>query len=206
MGSAEVGVCSAAMANAKDPKITDPGLFLGVLQALLEQELMPQERLDSVLAEIETSELDEDDEAGRVAEAIGLLQALPLSAEALARVESLDFDGGNEIYMLIEQVLDIETGGEEDYYQVLSLEGVQALTSLVSIDLDGHGYREGALDLSPLAGHPTLASLSLTGKCTRSQVLLSLPALTQLHASARNVDDPSVLARLRERGVEVDGD
>jgi hypothetical protein len=194
------------MTTANNSKIPDPGLYLGVLQALMEREIVAEERLDSVLAEIETSEVDPDDERARVAEAVGLLHALPLPADALARVERLDFDGGNDIYMLIEQVLEIETGGEADYYEVGSLQGIGALTSLVSLDLDGHGYRSAALDLSPLAGHPTLASLHLTGRCTHAAVLASLPALKQLRASASDLDEPGVLARLRERGVEILGD
>lgn len=192
------------MATPTRPTIPDPGLFLGVLQALLEQEVIPEDRLDPALAEIETSDEDEDaDERARVVAAVARLHALPISADELARVEGLAFDGGNDIYMLIEEVLGIDTGGEEDYYEVRSLAGVGALRSLAVLNLDGHGYRKATLDLGPLAGHPTLASLYLTGKCKPAAVLESLPALTKLRARASDLDDPAVLARLRIRGVEV---
>ncbi len=186
------------------PKIPDPGLFLGVLQALIEQEILPEERLDPILADIETSDAEPDDnEAERVAAALARLHELPLTTAMLARIESIDFDGGNDIYMLIEEVLDIDTGGEEDYYNLQSLAGIDALTSLTSLNLDGHGYREAALDLSPLADHPTLASIYLTGKCTHAKALETLPALNTLTARASNLDDPTVLDRLAARGVEV---
>ena len=186
------------------PKIPDPGLFLGVLQALLEQEILPEERLDPVLADIETSDAEPDDnEAERVAAAIARLHELPLTAAMLARIESVGFDGGNDIYMLIEEVLDIDTGGEEDYYNLRSLQGIGALTSLTSLNLDGHGYRDTALDLAPLTGHPKLASIYLTGKCTHAKALETLPALNTLTARAEDLDDPKVLERLAARGVEI---
>lgn len=190
------------MANATIP---DPGLFLGVIQALLEQEILSEDNLDPALADIETSgaEPDDENEAERVAAAVALLHDLPIPNGALARIERLDFDGGNDIYMLIEEVLDIDTGGEEDYYNLQSLAGIDALTSLTSLNLDGHGYREAALDLSPLADHPTLASIYLTGKCTHAKALETLPALNTLTARASNLDDPTVLDRLAARGVEV---
>jgi len=185
-------------------KIPDLGLFLGVLQALLKQEILPEERLDPVLADIETSDAEPDDnEAERVAAAVARLHELPLTAEMLARIESVGFDGGNDIYMLIEEVLDIDTGGEEDYYQLQSLVGIDALTALTSLNLDGHGYREAALDLSPLQGHPKLASIYLTGKCTNAKALETLPALNTLTARATDLDDPTVLERLAARGVEI---
>lgn len=194
---------SPAMTTAKPPTIPDPGLFLGVLQALLEQEVVSQDRLDAVLADIETSDVEEGEEWERVSAAIALLHALPISADELARVERLDFDGGNEIYMLLEELLDIETGGESDYYEVQSLAGISALRSLVDLNLDAYGFRTATLDLTPLAGHPTIASLYLTGKCKPATTLEAMPALKRLRARPDDLDDPAVLARLRARGVEV---
>jgi hypothetical protein len=191
------------MTTATSAKIPDPGLFLGVLQAMLEQELLSQDRLDPALADIETSDDEDGDEQERVAAAVARLHETPLPDEGLARVERIDFDGGNDIYMLIEEVLDIDTGGEADYYCLGSLQGIGALTSLVALNLDGHGYRQAPLDLSPLAGHPALADLYLTGVCTNAAVLTTLPALAKLRTRASDLDDPTVLDRLRQRGVEV---
>ena len=187
--------------------IPDPGLFLAVLQALIEQDILPEERLDPVLADIETS----DDELGgveaaRVAAALALLHAVPLPTGALARVQTLDFDRGNDIYMLIEELLDIDTGGQRPYYALRSLQGVAALTALTALNLDGHGHPgAAALDLAPLAGHPTLASIYLSGRCTHASALEALPALNTLRARREHLDDPTVLTRLAARGVEISG-
>lgn len=189
----------------KTVQIPDPGLFLAVLEALIEEDILDEDRLDPLLADIETSDedLDPDDEEARVAAAIAILHALPLEADAVARIECVDFDGGNDIYMLLEEVLEIETGGEADYYQLRSLQGIEALRSLVALNLDGHGFNEAKLDLSPLAGHPTLAILRLSGKCTGARALESLPALKELTARRDKLDEPAVLDRLAARGVAI---
>lgn len=105
--------------------------------------------------------------------------------------------------MLIEQTLDVDTGGESDDYNVTSLEGIQALSALQSLNLDGHGYRPSPLDLTPPAAHPTLTRLLLTGKCTAATTLESLPALRDLDISLAHLDDPDVLPRLEARGVTI---
>ena len=184
--------------------IPDPGLFLAVLQALIAQDILPEERLDPVLADIETSDGEHGEpEAARVAAALALLHATPLPAGALARVETLDFDGGNDIYMLIEELLDIDTGGELPYYDLRSLQGIAALTALTALNLDGHGHPGTPLDLTPLAHHPTLASIFLSGACTHASALETLPALNTLRARREHLDDPTVLTRLAARGVEI---
>ncbi|MEH1017209.1 hypothetical protein V6U90_29455 [Micromonospora sp. CPCC 206060] len=115
----------------------------------------------------------------------------------------MNFDGGNEIYMLIEQTLDIDTGGESDDYNVTSLEGIHALPGLQSLDLDGHGYHPAPLDLTPLTDHPTLSELFLTGDCTGAGALESLLALRNLDITLAHLDDPNVPTRLEARGVTV---
>lgn len=95
------------------------------------------------------------------------------------------------------------SGARLDYYEVRSLAGSSALRSLVDLNLDACDFRTATLDLTPLAGHPTLASVYLTGKCTPATTLESLPALKRLRAHPDDLDEPAVLARLRSRGVEV---
>ncbi|WP_327002381.1 hypothetical protein OHA72_45810 [Dactylosporangium sp. NBC_01737] len=124
------------------------------------------------------------------------------SAEAAA-ISHLNVDGGNEIYMLVEQTLDIDTGGESDDYNVTSLEGIHALPGLRSLDLDGHGYHPTPLDLTPLTGYTTLSELFLTGDCTRAGALESLPALRNLNVTLARLDVPDVLTRPEARRVTV---
>lgn len=184
---------------------TDRGLHLGVLDALLDSGDIAADDLKAV---VESTGPDGPDDGypgpgPRLAASLNLLHAVPVPAATAATVDRLDFDGGNEIYMLIEQTLDIDTGGESDDYNVTSLDGIGALSGLLSLDLDGHGYRSTPLDLTPLADHPTLETLLLTGDCTAAGVLESLPALRELDVRLARLDDPDVPARLASRGVTI---
>jgi hypothetical protein len=183
----------------------DRGLHLGVLGALLTSGGIAAADLRAI---IESTGPDGPDDGypgpgPRLAASLNLLHAVAVPSALATTVDELDFDGGNDIYMLIEQTLDIDTGGESDDYNVTSLEGIDALSGLLSLDLDGHGYHPAPLDLTPLAGHPTLAKLLLTGDCTTAGALESLPALRDLDVSMARLDDPDVLTRMEARGVTI---
>ncbi|XTZ17995.1 DUF6892 domain-containing protein [Micromonospora echinospora] len=183
----------------------DRGLHLGVLNALLTDEVIAAADLRAI---IESTGPDGPDDGypgpgPRLAASLDLLHAVTVPSAAAAAIDNLDFDGGNDIYMLVEQTLDIDTGGESDDYNVTSLEGIHALSGLQSLDLDGHGYHPAPLDLTPLTGHPNLSKLFLTGDCTGAEALESLPALRDLDVSLAHLDDPDVLTRLEARGVTV---
>ncbi|BCL16906.1 DUF6892 domain-containing protein [Micromonospora sagamiensis] len=183
----------------------DRGLHLGVLNALLTNGVIAAADLGAI---VESTGPDGPDDGypgpgPRLAASLDLLHAVTVPSAAAAAISHLDFDGGNEIYMLVEQTLDIDTGGESDDYNVTSLEGIQALSGLQSLDLDGHGYHPEPLDLTPLTGHPTLSELFLTGDCTGAGALESLPALRNLDITLAHLDDPDVPTRLEARGVTV---
>jgi hypothetical protein len=183
----------------------DRGLHLGVLNALLTDGVIAAADLRAI---IESTGPDGPDDGypgpgPRLAASLDLLHAVAVPPAAAAAIDHLDFDGGNEIYMLIEQTLDIDTGGESDDYNVTSLEGIHALSGLRSLDLDGHGYHPAPLDLIPLTGHPTLSELFLTGDCTGAGALESLPTLRNLDVTLANLDDADVPTRLEARGVTV---
>jgi len=180
-------------------KFRDPGFHLAVVGALLETGAMFESSLTEHLGGIDP----EGTEGDRIVEAVSRLHALPLDREAVAAIKALDFDGGNRIYMLIERHLDTNSGGEEDYYRLGALDGIRALEGLASLDLIGHGYREAALDLGPLARHPSLASLSLSGRCTSAAALETMPRLAKLAYDAGSLDDAEVAKRLAARGVAV---
>jgi hypothetical protein len=176
----------------------DPGLHLAALGALLDAGAVEPERVEAELEGVEGGS-----EKRRLERAIARLHRVKLDRRRLARVERLDFDGGNEIYLLLEQGADADTGGESVAYALRSLEGIGVLAGLTALDLDGHGYRKTPLDLRPLARHPSLATLILSGKCTSAETLTTLPSLASLDLRLGSVDDPSVLERLARRGVRV---
>ncbi|WP_033337671.1 DUF6892 domain-containing protein [Catenuloplanes japonicus] len=183
----------------------DRGLHLGVLDTLLSNGGIAAADLRAL---VESTGPDGPDDGypgpgPRLAASLALLHAVPIPPALAATVTEVDFDGSNDIYMLIEQTLDIDTGGESDDYNVASIEGIHLLPALLSLNLDGHGYHPDPLDLTPLAGHPALTTLMLTGACTAAGTLESLPALRNLDVGLARLDDPAVLPRLAARGVTV---
>jgi hypothetical protein len=186
-------------------EIPDSGLRLGILEALLGLGHLDENDLRERLADIRDPdvEVDREYEDEWIAKALARLAEVELDPDTLGEIERLDFDGGNDIYMLIEETLDIDTGGETDHYQVGSLAGIERLGGLQVLNLDGHGYRKASLDLGPLRDHPTLTRLVLSGKCIGAQALEQMPALTQVDVQLGSLDDGAVLERLTARGVDV---
>lgn len=179
----------------------DPGFHLAVLGALLEMKWISPELIQATLEGLDFDDDASEDE--RLLAAMGRLHTLKLDPERLKAIESVDFDGGNEIYMLLEDGAGTETGGEADTYELKAITGISALSGLKILSLDGHGYRAATLDLKPLEGHPSLQHLILSGKCKPAKVLETLPELGRLDVRLGSLDSPAVLERLVKKGVEV---
>ena len=130
-----------------DSGITFPdiGLHLGVMNALLGAGLLSEQEILRVIHPL-TDEISGDAERDytleaeeeRVSAALKLLHSRALKRDDVASITALDFFGGNDIYMLIETALRVDSGGEADYYLVYSLDGHEALTSLESFDTDSY--------------------------------------------------------------------
>jgi hypothetical protein len=195
---------SAAKKNSSSSdgvKFPDAGFHIAVLGALLDAKCISAELIQATL---EGLDFDEDSsETDRLLMAMERLHTLTTKPKDLARIESLDFDGGNEIYMLLEDGAETETGGEDDTYCLQALTGIEALSGLKKLSLDGHGYREETLDLNPLEGHPALEVLVLSGKCKNATALETMPKLARLDLRLGKVDRPKVLDRLAKLGVEI---
>jgi hypothetical protein len=185
-------------------EIPNSGLRLGILEALLGLGHLDEDDLRERLADIRDPDVDIDREYEDVliAKALARLAEVEIDADTLGEIERLGFDGGNDIYMLIEETLDIDTGGETNHYEVGSLAGIERLGGLRVLDLDGHGYRKAPLDLGPLRDHPSLQRLVLSGKCIGARALEQMPALTEVDVQLGSVDD-GALERLAARGVQV---
>ncbi len=179
----------------------DAGFHIAVLGALLDMKSISAKVIKTALKGLE---FDEDtSETDRLLAAMGRLHALKLDPKQLARIKTLDFDGGNEIYMLLEDGAGTETGGEDDTYELRALTGFAALPGLKCLNLDGHGYRAKVLDLKPLADHPALETLTLTGKNKAAKTLETLLKLTHLDLRYGTIDAPTVIDRLAKRGVTI---
>ena len=207
--------------------IPDGGLRLGLIEQWLSAEIMPDttKMFDAALTKIRADEelwFEEDGvrqldlEESSVVDAI-LLHAVEATADLavqqdmLDRVTKLQFDGGNDVYNdLLPEALssrleceewELDTGGETEVFSVNSLDGIDKLANLESLDLDAHGFRKGGHDLTPLQGHAKLGELRLTGVAAGANVLTSLTALTKLDGADGLPE--AVKAALVERGVAV---
>ncbi len=189
----------------------DMGMALSVLDGLLRAgRIEPAQltgALDGIAAEnfgLHPEDQCLDIEAKRASEALRRLGEFEIDEAALAAVDVLNFDGGNWIYWHLESAIDIDTGGEESWYQLNSLQGVRGLGGLAEINLDGYGYRDQPLDLAPLAGHPALETFIPTGLCSNADALESVSKLKTLDLRfGAKLDPADVAERLRERGVTV---
>ncbi len=207
--------------------IKDGGLRLGLMQYWLEDGNCPDVgamfdaawaaiKADGALWRDEDGERILDLEEPHVVDEV-LRAAVAASAELevdKAQVESvtaLQFDGGNDIYcdVLLEELstrlgcewYELDTGGETEAFAVQSLSDVAALPHLESLDLDGHGHRDGGHDLTPLRGHAKLSKLTIFKIANGEDVLVTLPGLKEVRY-ARALSD-QLAAALRKRGIEI---
>jgi len=188
----------------------DAGFHIAVLNALREADLVSESSVEKHLKGIgkALADLDEDAMEERLQVVLERLHALPLDPAKVAKIEALDFDGGNEIYMSLEEAAETCSGGETCVYSVRSFEGISALSALERLDIDSHGCPdEGELaDLGPLAHHPALADLTLFCDSRNADALLSLPKLNHVRVfSTIRVEPSGVLDELSKRGVTVEG-
>ena len=205
--------------------ISDPGIQLGALDALLRAGTLDTARLEPALVaakaaiEAEPSfwngdelDLDDDHDYEMLALAVVALGDTEVTEAELGSVTSLSFDGGNDIYMWLEPGLAgalgledyrLDTGGESETYAVKSLEGVAGLPALEQLSLDAYGYSSSTRTLAPLRGHPALKRIVLAGKFTDQEALLACPALARVQFAAHEPLDGKVVDELRKKGVEV---
>jgi|GEM_PF-4570466 len=123
--------------------MSEPNFRLCILQALLEKGRLTTERLHDFLNE-NVPELkpapgvyyDGEEEEGEVAKAtIAALATYPLTAEDWESIEEIQVDGGNDIYFVVENHLNIETGGESDFYLYRSAAEAERCPNLKVLDV-----------------------------------------------------------------------
>ena len=118
----------------------DAGFHLAVLGALMDADVVSEEAKTFCKPLVKALDrLDEDDEAARLRLVLEHLHTMPLPAAKVAKIAALDFDGGNVVYMTLEEIAGTNSGGETDVYSAGSLDGIGALVALEHLDLDSHG-------------------------------------------------------------------
>lgn len=117
--------------------IDKSGLFedfnfkLVVIEALLEldEDVSFKESLTE-LAEKHGDDYEWYSDQGPIKEVVSYIEDLHINQEELDQVTEICFDGGCEIYALIQPDWD----GEDDYFDVTSIKGYEYLTNLETVD------------------------------------------------------------------------
>jgi predicted DNA-binding WGR domain protein len=169
---------SSTAAAPLDEYFHDSALALGVLGALMRDGVVKKASLAKVL-----DELDADDASAREAVAIQALHRSRVTPKQLAEIEALSFEVDEPIYTWLAEKIDVDLGGESEALVVGSLEGLQHLTGLKTLDL-GYGYG-AAPKLDPLFEH-----------------LDTFARLERFGAGAATLSK-AFMRKLAERGIEV---
>ncbi|KAB2459778.1 ybaK/ebsC family protein [Bacillus sp. CH126_4D] len=102
---------------------------LVVIEALLDKEPLFLKELTDLINKY-TNSFEWYSGVGPIVEIKDYLENLNLEMSDLEKIESLCFDGGNEIY----QILKPDWDGEDSLFDVLSVEGFQILKNLKTVE------------------------------------------------------------------------
>ncbi len=152
----------------------DPNLKLVVIDELISAGLIDLGEPEAFLSQILGRPYDprsDRQQPQKCQPAYDYLVRYPLTQAQLSAVESICFDGGNDIYEFIWPGWD----GETPDFNVRSLVGIERLTALKTFNeistLD-------VMDFRPLCALPDLETLDLgLGTTASADVLLNLPSL-----------------------------
>jgi hypothetical protein len=129
-------------------------------------------------------------------EAYDYLARYPLGEAELAKVEALNFDGGNPIYRHFYYFWD----GEVRDYDVTSINGIARCVNLREFN---HVSMLKQFDAAHLVGLNQLETLSFECDCHNPERLLELPALKWLTFYRSAIADHSLIATFKQRGIAV---
>ncbi|HHT7191566.1 TPA: DUF6892 domain-containing protein, partial [Bacillus cereus] len=121
----------------KSEMFKDFNFKLVVIEALLDKEPLFLKELTDLTDE-HTNNFEWYSGAELIAEIKNYLEDLTLEVSDLEKVESLCFDGGNEIYHILKPDWD----GEDSLFDVMSVEGFQNLKNLKTVEYISMCYPE----------------------------------------------------------------
>ena len=195
--NAKQPIAYPAPAGAPGAPFADPNFKLAVLSSLVESGKLDLASYEDLASFVLKRPVDLEEEGyALIPEAYDYLARYPLTEADLAKVESVTFDGGNEIYSYCFRFWDGETGE----FDVRSLEGITCCANLRSIICIAVIEK---LDVAQLVGLNKLEEIDLAEVCVNTHRLLDLPALKKLTFFADVITDSALLAQLRARGVEI---
>lgn len=183
--------------GAPGAPFADPNFKLAVLSSLLEHDSLDLSSYEDLASFVLKRPVDLEKEGYEfMPAAYEYLARHPLTDADLALVETLTFDGGNEIYPYCYRFWD----GETKEFDVKSTEGIGRCANLRSIVCIAMIEK---LDIAQLVGLAQLEEISLPQSCINPQRLLELPALKKLSFHEGVIGDAVLLTRLRLKGVAI---
>ena len=132
-----------------------------------------------------------------IREAYDYLVRYPLGDAELAKVEALNFDGGNPIYRHFYYFWD----GEVRDYDVTSVDGHHALRQPARVQPRIDAEAASTPRISSACNQ--LETLSFECDCRNPERLLELPALKWLTFYRSAIGDASLIATFKQRGIAV---
>lgn len=113
----------------KSGMFEDFNFKLVVIDSLLDKSSSFEEELKAVIEE-HTENYEWYVDAGPIEEMLKFFSELNIEKNDLDKITNLCFDGGNEIYGYIQPDWD----GEDDYFDIKSVKGFEAIKNLKSVD------------------------------------------------------------------------
>jgi hypothetical protein len=185
-----------APAGERGAPFVDPNFKLAVLSALLETDQLDLSSYDDLASFVLKRPVDLEKEGYElIPAAYDYLTRYPLTDDDLALVETITFDGGNDIYPYCYRFW----SGETKEFDIKSVEGIircvnlRSIASIAVID---------KLDVAHLVGLAKLEELQLSTGFVNAPRLLDLPALKKLTIYEGAIE-PLLLARLRAKGIAI---
>lgn len=191
-------------AKADKPVIfQDTNFKLTVINALMEAGVLDFGFYPDFLKQIEGPDYDYENDGYQLSpKAYRYFADYPLTAEQLAKVEYLSFDGGLAIYPFMFPFWD----GESDDFDIRSIADMRHLPNLKTFEMISMQVNP---DLAPLRQTPNVQRLDLglvPGSWQNLEALLSLPNLQAVTVFDTNITTPTqraILNQLAARGVKV---
>jgi hypothetical protein len=176
----------------------DANLKLAVLDALCRQGLIDLGDAEDLAMHVMGRYVDLENEGWELLpDVYDYLLRYPLETELLARVDTLSFDGGLNIYTYIWP----HWGGESDAFDIHSIDNIghcAGLRTFAEIALTS------GLDLLPLSHLQQLREVELApGAHRNGQILLQLPHLQRLTCFDNSFVEMNITTQLEANGVRV---
>jgi hypothetical protein len=175
----------------------DPNFKLAVMSSLLEDDALDLADPSDLAAFALKRPVNLEKEGYQLShEAYDYLIRYPLTGADLASVESITFDGGNEIYPYCFRFWD----GETSEFDVKSISGIELcpnIRRLLYIALIDQ------LDVADIVSLRKIEEIDLPSKCINPERLLELPALKKLSFRKPTIGSAVLLDKLRARSVQL---